>query len=151
MSSPGVRVLQSLLLCLLLFVSLSFISWLLRCHLYFCVKHLLITPMVTPHFSYLFRKIYILKLTNQFIKHNIIMISEYVYLYANLPMCVLLFLRLLILSLIYTHCTQWWIVLAYLVLTWWIPNMWHRYSVAINQVTVAIVKRLKWWPQLNHM
>ena len=112
-SSPvlsGVRVFQSLVLYLLFFVSLSFIFWLLRYYLFCCEKHLLITPMVTPNFSYLFRKINILNIANEIIKLTILMISEYVYLYVNLPICVLLFVRLLILSLVYTHCTQWWII-----------------------------------------
>jgi len=105
-SSPvlsGVRVFQSLVLYLLFFVSLSFIFWLLRYYLFCCEKHLLITPMVTPNFSYLFRKINILNLANEIIKLTILMISEYV----NLPICVLLFVRLLIPSLVNTNSIQW--------------------------------------------
>jgi len=105
-SSPvlsGVRVFQSLVLYLLFFVSLSFIFWLLRYYLFCCEKHLLITPMVTPNFSYLFRKINILNLANEIIKLTILMISEYV----NLPICVLLFVRLLIPSLVNTNYIQW--------------------------------------------
>ena len=28
-------------------------------------------------------------------------------------------------------------------------HLWHRYSIAVNQVMVATVKRSKWWLQLN--
>ena len=28
--------------------------------------------------------------------------------------------------------------------------LWHRYSVAINQVIIMTIKRSKWWLQLNH-
>ena len=26
-------------------------------------------------------------------------------------------------------------------------HLWHRYSIAVNQVMVATVKLLKWWPR----
>jgi len=28
-------------------------------------------------------------------------------------------------------------------------HLWHRYSIMVNQVMVAIVKLSKWWLQLN--
>jgi hypothetical protein len=31
-----------------------------------------------------------------------------------------------------------------------IRYLWHRYSVTVNQVMVATVKRSEWWLQLNH-
>ena len=106
-SSP-VFVFFTLVLCLLLLVSLSFLFRLFRCYLYFCEKHLLITPCVTPNFPYLFRKIYIWKLTNECIKNNILIISEYGICMIIYQICVLFFVRLLILSVVNTHYTQWW-------------------------------------------
>jgi hypothetical protein len=29
-------------------------------------------------------------------------------------------------------------------------HLWHRYSIAVNQVMVATVKLSKWWLQLNY-
>jgi hypothetical protein len=60
-SSPvlsGVCVVQSLVLCLLLFVSMSIFLWLLCC-LYFCEKERLITPLITRNLSYLLAKFHI--------------------------------------------------------------------------------------------